>query len=318
MMKLGVYPEDWSGDVPDHGDAFGERRRQRAAKRWVSLRSTHPTRYIVGRSGGSGCRVAETKQVAMERSGDMSPGQSRSQGASKNAAAIVKLCQQELEPLGFIHPKGATLWRRTNLKLDILKFDIIPRARCEKWRVPLGSFALAPSCLFPFLPRLGHRPNERGLQPEKGVGQVRLSIRREIPQPKVKAPNIWWAGDSAEIFEPVLKDVLGTINEKALPFFSRFEDAEELLRTFLEDEDMIGREGIWEFGKEGSIRRSLYTGFAAIECCKWDLAISSLQTCRQKIMAVPQSIRKRIQAEILPYVDQGITCAEQKCTWSLG
>jgi len=25
MVKLGVYPEDWAGDVSDHGDAFGER-----------------------------------------------------------------------------------------------------------------------------------------------------------------------------------------------------------------------------------------------------------------------------------------------------
>ena len=26
MVKLGVYPEDWAGDVSNHGDAFGERR----------------------------------------------------------------------------------------------------------------------------------------------------------------------------------------------------------------------------------------------------------------------------------------------------
>ena len=26
MVKLGVYPEDWAGDVRDHGEEFGERR----------------------------------------------------------------------------------------------------------------------------------------------------------------------------------------------------------------------------------------------------------------------------------------------------
>ena len=26
MVKLEVYPEDWAGDVSNHGDAFGERR----------------------------------------------------------------------------------------------------------------------------------------------------------------------------------------------------------------------------------------------------------------------------------------------------
>jgi putative transposase len=29
MVKLGAYPEDWAGDVSDHGDAFGERRAAR-------------------------------------------------------------------------------------------------------------------------------------------------------------------------------------------------------------------------------------------------------------------------------------------------
>jgi hypothetical protein len=25
MVKLGVYPDDWAGDVSERGDAFGER-----------------------------------------------------------------------------------------------------------------------------------------------------------------------------------------------------------------------------------------------------------------------------------------------------
>ncbi|MGB8400770.1 REP-associated tyrosine transposase [Bradyrhizobium sp.] len=32
MMKLGVYPEDWAGDVSDHDGAFGERPRGPAAR----------------------------------------------------------------------------------------------------------------------------------------------------------------------------------------------------------------------------------------------------------------------------------------------
>src|ERR1700730_7449800 len=92
-----------------------------------------------------------------------------------NARAVVKWCQRELEASGFNNRKDTTLWRRTNVKFDVLKFDIIPSARSRKWRVPSGSFGLAPSCLFPFLPRLGHAPGD-ALSPEKGFGQVRLSI----------------------------------------------------------------------------------------------------------------------------------------------
>jgi hypothetical protein len=235
----------------------------------------------------------------------------------QNARSVVKLCQSELEALGFNNRKLTTLWRRTNVKFDVLKFDIIPSARSRKWRVPLGSFGLAPSCLFPFLPRLGHAPSD-GLSPEKGFGQVRLSINRGIPQPSVKAHNIWWAGDREDVFDAVTRDVFSKITETVLPFFSRFDDTEELVRTFLEDDDAIGREGVWEFGKRGSPTRLLYTGFAAIECEKWDLASSSLRACKDKTMELPELVSKLVRAEMLPYIDQGFACVEHKSAWTVG
>lgn len=241
----------------------------------------------------------------------MVSGKSSADDAKRNALAIVKLCQEALALSGFADRKGTTLWRRTNLKFDTLKFDVIPRTRSEKWRVPLGSFGLEPSCLFPFLPRAGHAPTD-GLKPEKGFGQLRLSIRSAISQRAVKAPKIWWAGD-----EGVQQDVLDTINEKALPFFQRFEDPEELLRTFLEDEDAIGCEGVWDFGKKGSPNRLLYAGFAAIECSKWDLAISSFESCKERILGFPEIASRSLRAEYLPYVREGLTRARSKRTWSI-
>jgi putative transposase len=32
MVKIGVYPEDWAGDVSNDGGDFGERPQDRAAK----------------------------------------------------------------------------------------------------------------------------------------------------------------------------------------------------------------------------------------------------------------------------------------------
>jgi hypothetical protein len=222
---------------------------------------------------------------------------SESQTASKNAARIVEFCRRELEDLGFAHPTRA-----------------LPEV---KWGVPFGSFGLDPSCLFPFLPRSGG-PQTDGLQPEKGFCQIRLFLSRGIEQRTVKAPNIWWAGDSPDVFDRVWKDVLRAIREKALPFFSRFEDAEEVLRTFLEDESTFDGEGVWEFRKKESPIRLLYTGFAAIECGKWDLATSSLRACGEKVMAIPSPIHDSVAAELLHYVDQGLACAQQKRLWSAG
>jgi hypothetical protein len=113
-----------------------------------------------------------------------------------------------------------------------------------------------------------------------------------------------------------VKDILRVIKEKALPFFSRLEDAEEVLRTFLEDDGNIGREGVWDFGRKESSKRLLYIGFSAIECDKWDLAVSSLRACKEKIMKISPPMRASVQAEMLPYVEQGIACAEQRRRWS--
>jgi hypothetical protein len=151
-----------------------------------------------------------------------------------------------------------------------------------------------------------------GLQPEKGFGQLRLSIRSATPQRTVKAPKIWWAGDA-----DALEDVLDVINQKVLPFFHRFEDPEELLRTFLEDEDAVGEEGVLDFGKKGSPKRLLYAGFAAIECRKWDLAISDLTACKEKIIALPDLIGRSLREEYLPYVEAGLACARSENSWSI-
>jgi hypothetical protein len=241
----------------------------------------------------------------------------KSEGSDNHARAIVEFCRRELKASGFDNRKGATLWRRTNVKFDILKFDIVPRARCAKWRVPFGSFGLSPGCLFPFLPRLGEL-RDNACRPETAFGQVRLSVDRGISQRSVRIPNIWWAGDDPDTFERVAKDVLRVIKEKALPFFGRFEDPDELLRTFLEDDDAIGGEGVWDFGKVGSPSRLLYTGFAAMECGRWDLAISSLRACREKTIAIPGSVGEQVQKEMLPYVDEGLVCAEQRRAWPHG
>lgn len=252
--------------------------------------------------------VLRARQSAASNESAISRPLHAAKNDNRNARAVIELCQRELEASGFGNRKRTTLWRRTNVKFDILTFDVIPKSRCVKWGEPVGSFILAPSCLFPFLPRSYYAPNDGIYRPEKGYGQVRLSVDRGIPQPSVKAPNLWWAGDDASDIDSVVRDVLRTINERAIPFFSRFDDPEELLRTFLEDDDAICGEGVWDIGKEGSPQRLLYTGFAAIECKQWDLAISNLQACREKTTAMDE----QVQADILPYIDEGLASAEQK------
>jgi hypothetical protein len=98
------------------------------------------------------------------------------------------------------------------------------------------------------------------LRPQDGFGQIRLSINKGVSQRAVDAPNVWRAGGKGSIFTLVATDVPSKIAEIALQFFSRFENSKELLRTLLQDDDVIGREGVWELGKREPLKRLLYTG----------------------------------------------------------
>ena len=244
-------------------------------------------------------------------------GDPRNAGTSTiESTKIIYFSKAHLESVGFINCKGTAIWRRTDAKFDIIKFDFIPKARCVRWNVPIGSFGVAVSALFPFLPRLGHSPRD-GLRPEKGFGQIRLSFNRRISQPLIKLPNIWGPSNDRRTFELVAADILGSLQEKALPFFDRFDDSDELLRTLIQDMNAIGQEGVWEFGKLGSPSRLLYTGFAAIRCRQWEFAVTNLNACRQRILAIPELIGYRIQSELGLYIDQGIAAATEKRQWSI-
>ena len=75
------------------------------------------------------------------------------------------------------------------------------------------------------------------------------------------------------------------------------------------------REGVWEFGKPGSITRLLYMGFAAIELSNWELATRSLRECEVKVAEKREVVKKLVAPGILPYVVQGLEAAAAKRKW---
>ena len=244
------------------------------------------------------------------------PAPVNAEAAKKNAAAVLRLLGEELGSIGFGQSKGTALWRKTNLKLDVVKIDIIPKTRCLQWGEPQGSFLIDPYCIFPFLPSDGGTQPQ--LTPEKGFGQLRITLRRGLKQPEVHNNNIWWAGDDAKVLAAVMEDLLGQINGKVLPFFSRFDDPAELLRTFIEDDMAMESGGPWGFGKKGSTARLLLTGFAALECGKWQVAADSFNACRAAAQKIKGDTGANILARNLPLIDTGLSCAKDKRTWQAG
>jgi hypothetical protein len=239
----------------------------------------------------------------------------RNSGSSETALqSVIHDCEEHLRPFGFTRTTRSTLWRQTPVKFDLLNFDLIPRSRQQKWHVPPGSFLIEPSCLFPSLPRLGGITNQI-LVPGKGFGQIRLSVwPRNLPVP-ARSPNVWWVDLATDAYTAAKASVLSALVSTIVPFFAQFEDLSELIRTLQEDEDAIGGEGVWDFGKKGSPRRLIYLGFAAIESEQWELASSSFRECEKRLASLADVVRALVEPNILPHLTLGMDLALRRQRW---
>lgn len=220
-----------------------------------------------------------------------------------------------LRKVGFSTYKGTTAWRRSDTKIDIMRLEFYSISVCEKWRVPIGSFSIIPSCYFPFMPSLQGAKlwpdNSEIDRLSDSYSQIRLRVFKEIRQTEeslnqswlnrivnavirnkiekeLEPLNIWWIGVDDKNFLKVIEDVAKQVESKVLIFFNRFENKNELMRTLQEEEDAWGcdmMEGIYDFGGKESIKRLCYIGFSALQLKYFDLAEFSLNKCLDKLLA---------------------------------
>jgi hypothetical protein len=231
--------------------------------------------------------------------------------ANKKRAALALF--SELEAHGFRDRKARTAWRRTNRKIDVFYLQFLSPSVCRKWRVPTGSFSLEPGCFFPFIPSLNGKSvgedQSKTSHPWHGLCQIGLVVFKYIHQRECPPSNIWWVGAQTDYAETVIADVLNQVRSKVLPFYSRFEDAHELLRTLLEEDDALGtgKEGIRDIGNKDSPVRLFYTGFAALEREQWEQALAAFVRCREKALTFSWKDRP----DILSCIGHGLERAKQ-------
>jgi hypothetical protein len=231
--------------------------------------------------------------------------------ANKNL--LTSAIMAEAERRGFTERQTETAWRRTNRKIDILHLQFLGSAICKKWRVPFGSFSLEPGCFFSSIPSLNgeHIILDQSIvvRPWYGLRQIGLRVFRRLYQEECPRHNLWWVGSGPDHVENVIYDVIERINSVVLPFYSRFEDDEEPLRTLLEEDGvpLSKKEGLFDFGNKDSPRRLFYIGFAALEREHWPLAIECFLKCHERANA---SILKK-NLEFMSAVEKGLDRARQ-------
>lgn len=233
---------------------------------------------------------------------------------------MIERVQSHLQRIGFSIHNATTSWRPTNIKVDILHFDLLSPSICRKWHVPLGSFCLFPECFFPALPSLSDEwekcdatvplPN-----PVPAIrAQLRWQVFKGLHQPNCPQRIVYGLGSDEDIIACLVDDIVGVVDRKLVSFWSRYDSPPELLRTLQVDDDVVGqdREGPVDIGAKDSHIRLFYLGFAALWMEDYALAISSLTKCRAHRKWQPSGIPGTFDTRpVLDCIDRGLNRARK-------
>ncbi|HKW65222.1 MAG TPA: DUF4304 domain-containing protein [Candidatus Acidoferrum sp.] len=181
-----------------------------------------------------------------------------------------------LQNAGFTQFSSRSAWRYANKKIDVVNFQSFNSYLANSVGCTTYSFALRLGCSFDAIPRRERTKQKDGyLRPEEYECHFRSTLLRTIRQPNLKRRNIWYVEPSGENLGAVIEDAKKAIQERGMPWFHRFSDIQEALRTLLKDSE--SNDGTWGFGAKHSPCRNFMTGFIALSLGKTERAIEHIQ-----------------------------------------
>lgn len=187
--------------------------------------------------------------------------------------------QQGLQPLltarAFSGFQNDVSTRATPTRTDVVAVQFFPKGKLAKWGLPSNSFSVAVGSQFSFLPAVFGKEAGQSKQPNPALCHVRLTPSRGIWQLRGRRhPNIWVVDENGKNLEKCAEDAARVLSTAVLPWFSRFDDLQELERTLLEDEEQFDK--AWGFGRKGSPLRKLLLGLVAAQLKHFDIARDNL------------------------------------------
>jgi hypothetical protein len=131
-------------------------------------------------------------------------------------------------------------------------------------------------CSFDAIPRSERVKQKDGFfRPEEYECHFRLTLQKTIRQPNLKRTDVWYVDPSGQNLKVVIEDATKAILEHGLPWFNRFTDLSEVLRTLQEDSE--SNEGTHGLGTKVSPNRHFMTGYVAKSLGKTQLAFEHIQ-----------------------------------------
>ena len=181
-----------------------------------------------------------------------------------------------LKAAGFTQFTTRTGWRYAGGKIDVVNFQSFNSYLANSVGCTTYSFCVRLGCSFDAIPRGGRVKRKDGVfRPGEYECHFRRPLQKTIRQPNLKRTDIWYVDPSGRNLNEVIENAKKEILENGLPWFSRFNDLNEVLRTLQEDSET--NEGTSGFGTKASPSRHFMTGYVAKSLGKPQLAFEHIQ-----------------------------------------
>jgi hypothetical protein len=189
---------------------------------------------------------------------------------------IRSVIRPRLQAAGFTKFTARTAWRYAHARIDVVNFQSFSSYLANSSGCTTYSFCVRLGCSFDAIPR-GEGVKRKGehLRPEEYECHFRRPLQKTINQPNLQRKDIWYVDPSGQNLKIVIGDSEEAILKVGLPWFNRFADLNEVLRTLQEEPE--SNEGASGFGAESSPLRHFMTGYVAKALGKTPLALEHLE-----------------------------------------
>jgi hypothetical protein len=187
---------------------------------------------------------------------------------------------QFLKANGFWPNTSKTLCRNQKDTIDAITFSSFSTYFANCLDCTTSSLSVELNVLCPFIydsaPAL---PNGKLYKPELH-GAIRYCLKKDI-RDECPSPIIWYVHDDGSNIDEVVDSVERSIKVQALPWFERFSDLAELLRTLQEEPQKDASTGNFGYGNPDSPLVHYISGFIALRLGDLRLAKRSLDQLLQ-------------------------------------
>jgi hypothetical protein len=164
---------------------------------------------------------------------------------------ISQIVWPELRRHGF-ETSGRSAWRSSRGKTDVVTFWALGNYAAGVYRTTPFSFKVQLGIWLPYVVAWDTTDEANGepQRPDESACPLRRSL---LPPEHLRRGNdaaVWHLAEHGGDIESVVDSAGHAIKTEGMPWFARFEDPQEVLRTFQDDDENMYE--TWGFGRKGS------------------------------------------------------------------